>query len=258
MTAVYTLLVILFVLLLVHRITSTTLELTGLSRDSARLQALSALTGVGFTTRESEMIVDHPVRRRVVMVLMLLGNTGIVTVIGSVVVGFSEFREQPILLEALGAGAAGIGALAIFASSKRIDQLLSRAVTWATLHWTRLEILDYSSLLQVVNGYGVCRRRIDADDWVAGKALKETKLRAEGILVLGVFRNDGSFEGTPRGVTVLNAGDAAVLYGRDVDVRRIAQRAQGFWGDLDHERAVEDHEPAPLPSKLNLPLRALP
>ena len=51
-------------------------------------QALSAFTGAGFTTRESEEIVNHPLRRRIVMHLMLLGHGGIVIAVASVMLSF--------------------------------------------------------------------------------------------------------------------------------------------------------------------------
>ena len=59
---------------------------TGLSREAAGFQARSAFTGVGFTTGESELIVRHPVRRRIVSMPMLLGGVGLVTAAASVVV----------------------------------------------------------------------------------------------------------------------------------------------------------------------------
>jgi uncharacterized membrane protein len=58
---------------------------TGLSREAAGFQARSAFTGVGFTTGESELIVRHPVRRRIVSMPMLLGGVGLVTAAASVV-----------------------------------------------------------------------------------------------------------------------------------------------------------------------------
>ncbi|MCH7752169.1 MAG: hypothetical protein IH898_08455 [Planctomycetes bacterium] len=59
--------------LIVIRVGTMALMLTGLSRESARFQAHSAFTGVGFTTQESESIVEHPVRRHLTMGLMMLG-----------------------------------------------------------------------------------------------------------------------------------------------------------------------------------------
>ena len=75
---IVTLLIIVMLSLLITRIASEALTHTGLSRESARFQARSAFSGVGFTTSESEQVVNHPVRRRILMVLMMLGNAGIV------------------------------------------------------------------------------------------------------------------------------------------------------------------------------------
>jgi len=47
------------------RIGAIAFELTGLERSLARFQALSCFSGTGFTTRESELIVSSPQRRRI-------------------------------------------------------------------------------------------------------------------------------------------------------------------------------------------------
>src|SRR5919108_324765 len=89
MYAIGSLLVVIAIGLLVTRIATVMLIATGLSRETARFQARSAFTGSGFTTSEAEAVVSHPVRRRIVATLMLLGNAGIVTVVGSLVLGFA-------------------------------------------------------------------------------------------------------------------------------------------------------------------------
>lgn len=54
MTAVLTLLVVILESMVITRIATIALMATGMTRESARFQARSALTGVGFTTSESE------------------------------------------------------------------------------------------------------------------------------------------------------------------------------------------------------------
>ena len=83
MVAIISLLTVLVLSLLVVRVATVALTLTGLSKQLARFQARSAFTGSGFTTTESEKVVHHPVRRRIIMLLMLLGNAGIVTAMSS-------------------------------------------------------------------------------------------------------------------------------------------------------------------------------
>jgi len=77
MIALISLLVIITVSLIVIRMGAVALSMTGISEDMAVFQAQSAFSGVGFTTKESESVVNHPVRRRIIRLLMLMGNAGI-------------------------------------------------------------------------------------------------------------------------------------------------------------------------------------
>src|SRR6056297_4320645 len=90
MVAIGAVLVVVSLSVLATRIGALALEATGLSADAARFQAQSMFTGVGFTTSEAESITVDPARRRVASWLMLLGNVGIVSIIASLVLGFSE------------------------------------------------------------------------------------------------------------------------------------------------------------------------
>jgi K+/H+ antiporter YhaU regulatory subunit KhtT len=86
--------VIVTISLLVNRIATVALTFTGLSRDTARFQSRVAFTGAGFTTSESELITTHPVRRRIVMMLMFLGNAGLVTVMATLMTGFVNIDDK--------------------------------------------------------------------------------------------------------------------------------------------------------------------
>ncbi|MFH1355134.1 MAG: hypothetical protein ABIH19_03190, partial [Candidatus Omnitrophota bacterium] len=65
------------------RIGAIAFELTGLEWSLAKFQALSCFTGTGFTTKEAELVVGNPQRRRIASVLMVLGNAGLVTLIAT-------------------------------------------------------------------------------------------------------------------------------------------------------------------------------
>jgi len=74
MVALFSLLIIISLSIIVVRVGAVALELTGLSSEIASFQAQSAFSGVGFTTTESEALVSHPVRRRIIRGLILLGE----------------------------------------------------------------------------------------------------------------------------------------------------------------------------------------
>src|ERR671928_1070440 len=122
--AVVTVLIVRTVSLLIARVGAVALALTGMSRESARFQARSAFFGVGFTTGEAEAVVNHPVRRRIIMALILLGNAGIVTVLGTLLITFAGDRGVPVVrIAVLVVGVAILGVLSV---SKPVDRLLNR------------------------------------------------------------------------------------------------------------------------------------
>ena len=110
--------------LLITRIATEALTLTGLSRTCASFQARSAFTGAGFTTAESEAVVKHPVRRRIIMWLIFLGNAGIVTVISSLVLTFvSTSSVQNGLLRLLYLFL-GLEILWLFATNRAFNRMM--------------------------------------------------------------------------------------------------------------------------------------
>jgi Trk-type K+ transport system membrane component len=74
---------------LVVKAGSVALRLTGMDEHRANFQAISAVTGTGFTTRESELVVADPVRRKIVSFLMIFGNVAIVMLISLLVGSFA-------------------------------------------------------------------------------------------------------------------------------------------------------------------------
>ena len=84
------LLITIFISFIIVRIGGFALQLTGIEPEIARFQALSAFSGTGFTTREAERVVGHRTRRRIVTILIILGNAGTVTVIATLVASFTQ------------------------------------------------------------------------------------------------------------------------------------------------------------------------
>lgn len=169
MFGILSLFVIISLSLVITRIAAMALMATGLSRDAARFQARSAFTGSGFTTREAETVVNHPVRRKIVMILMLLGNIGIASVIATVVLTLftTATADQKWLYVLL--LVAVIAALVFLAVSRRVERVMNFLILKGIRRWTRLQVLDYVAALQLQNGYAVGELKIEEDDWLTGK-----------------------------------------------------------------------------------------
>lgn len=242
MIAIASLLLVLVVSLVLTRMASLALTHTGLSRQAAAFQARSAFTGVGFTTAESEKVVNHPVRRRILLMLMLLGNAGVVTAIATLLMGFLDVREGSSLWLRVGLLSLGLAGLIAMSMSQRVDRLLSRIVLWALKRYTSLNVRDYAALLHLAGEFAIGEVYIQKKDWMAERTLAELKLSEEGVVVLAVTRDDGNFIGAPKGETRLHAGDMLVVYGRTTRIQNIDERRQGTGGELAHVEAVAEEK----------------
>lgn len=242
MTAIVSLLVVIFVSMVITRVATIALAATGMSRESARFQARSALTGAGFTTAESESVVRHPVRRRIVMMLMLLGSAGIAAVIGSIVLAFVAPDADANWWFRFGVLAVGIGGLWMFASSAWVDRRITRVTMWALDRYTTIDARDYANLLHLGGNYVITEFVVTTDHWLSDRSLAELDLRREGIMVLGVVRPDGEYLGVPTRETVLRVGDTLVLYSRAGQLAELDARRHDRAGDEARQDAVERQE----------------
>ncbi len=242
MSAIITLLALFAVSTVVTKTASAWLMATGLSARNARFHARSAFTGVGFTTSEAEVVVNHPVRRRVITTLMLIGNLGVGAVVAGLVVSYNgadggDTAQRTALLI--------VGGLAIVAvaRSTRIDNAL------VALTRRILEVghggssPDRSTLVSIGGHHDVVELGVNTGDWMCGRSLDELRLKDEGVVVLGIER-DGLFVSEIDKETVVGAGDVVVVFGPRPVIEELDDRRAGVGGELAHvDRVVErNHE----------------
>ncbi|MBC8377059.1 MAG: TrkA C-terminal domain-containing protein [FCB group bacterium] len=239
MLAVFSFLIILTLSLIVTRIAALALAITGLSSETAQFQARSAFTGEGFTTSESENILKHPIRRRIVMMLMLAGNLGIATIIATGVLSYFSTSTSEYWWVNIVTLTAGIIVLYKAATNQRIERWLNIVITWGLKRWTNLDIRDTITVLQLENEFAVSELLIEEGDWLAGKTLRDAALAAEGVLILGIQHIDGTYRGAPRADEIIVAGDTLVLYAKEQKVEDLDSRMRGVHGEIAHREAVE-------------------
>lgn len=240
MVAIGSVLLVVAVSLLITRIATVILIATGLSREVARFQARSAFTTAGFTTSESEQVMSHPIRRRIVLTLMLLGNAGVVVAASSLFLGFARGGHGLAavkLAELLG----GIVLLVALSRSRAVDRALTRAIRRLLTRFTDIDNRDYAELLELAGDYAVTELSVCEEDWIAGKTLREAALRDEGIAVLGITRGN-DYTGAPTPSARIEPGDTLLLYGRGPELAELDCRPDGAAGDREHEQAVQRQE----------------
>tara|TARA_R110002096_G_scaffold67332_11_gene163406 strand:+ start:12853 stop:13536 length:684 start_codon:yes stop_codon:yes gene_type:complete len=223
MGSLIALLIIVVVSLIMVRFGSNALMLTGLSWDTASFQAYSAFFGVGFTTSEAEMVVNHPIRRRIIRDLILAGNVGLTSAVATLIVTFVETKGTEPTLIKIGIILGGVVALLLILRLR----LLKRVMDWL-IHATLKQVgmvraLDYELLLQVEAGYCISEVDILQGSALEGRSLRESRPADHGVIVLGVTDTKGKFRGTPNADQVLNSGDVAIIYGKEADIRKVSK-----------------------------------
>lgn len=234
---ILSLLVIFALSLVIVRSGSIALEMTGLSPDVASFQATSAFSGAGYTTEEAEQAVTRAGRRKTVKALIRLGSIGLLGAISSLILSFTRTGGENLLnlLSIL----CGAGVIILFARSQWFNRLVTPLIEWTLSKTTELEVTDYAQLLGLQREYRVAEVKLNAGDWLAEKTITELDLPSEGVLILGI-RRDNSYIGAPQPDVEAKPGDTLVLYGKQDRLKELSGRLSGDTkarGD-----AVEDHE----------------
>ncbi len=241
MVAIFSLFTVAILSLLVTRIAAMALMFTGLSREAARFQARSAFSGVGFTTSESELIVNHPMRRRIIMILMLLGNIGIATVVATVIVSMLSTASSHNWTRNILLFMSCLSLLWFIAVSHFVERNLNHVIAWGLKKWTRLDVQDYVAILHLQNEFAVWEMKVEPNNWLAGKSLIKAGLSREGVLIFGIQRKDGIYIGAPQGISKIHAGDVLVMYGPLPRLEELDRRQAGAAGDQAHQDAIVEH-----------------
>lgn len=223
MTAIITLLIISAVSLLVVRAGAMALMMTGLSWDTASFQSYSAFFGVGFTTREAEMVVNHPVRRRIIRDLILAGNIGLTsalaTMVATMVQGSNAFNPLVVVVALV----AGIVLIIYLSRLVWVQRIIDRTIQRTLERAGMVRVLDYEMLLRIASGYCVSEIELTSDTPIVGKTLRESRPWDRHVVILSIKRNGVTLPGIPSRDELLLAGDVVTAYGEERSVRELLQ-----------------------------------
>lgn len=192
-------------------------RLTGLPAEKARFQVISLLTGTGFTTRESEIILSSRLRRRLARVTMLFGYVFNVTIVSAFINVFLSMKVIQVGHELFSflIPLATVALIFVFMRVPKIhawgDNLLRRLADRA---FDRKETFNAVMLVDNIGSESIAQvtlRHIPEE--YQGISLAGTRLRAEtGILVMLVEHRGG--KPMPAGAdTVFETGDKLTVFG---------------------------------------------
>lgn len=239
MIAAITLFLVVSLSALITKIATIALTHTGLSTDSAKFQSRSAYTGVGFSTSESENIMNHPVRRKIIFHLMIIGNAGIVTVMSSLILTFVLPETLVSKLYGLIVVVVGMFIIWLAIRSRWLDKILSSIITKMLKRYTDIQVLDYAAILHFKDNFKIAEKMIDEQDWLANKTLKNLDLRREGLTVLGIDRHGMDYIGSPGGKVTILPKDVVTIYGKADVIKSVFERDKSFRAQREHQQNIK-------------------
>ncbi len=228
MIEVVSIFVVVLISMIIVRVGTAALILTGLSPDVASFQAFSAYTGTGFTTREAELVMSHPLRRKIIRILILLGNMGLASVVAALILSFGSTISTTQLLVRIGVLVVLLVVLYILAQSKSLYNWMQKLFVGLLSRFTPLHIHDYYKLLEIERGFGIISFKVGEGSPLARKSLGELRLLEQGILVLGIHRADGDYLGAPHGGDRIQVGDRIICYGELDRLEEFAETQSSF------------------------------
>ncbi len=206
--------IILFVLIwLLIEILSIVLKLTGLELNKARFQVISILTHTGFTTRESELIVQHPTRRRIASALMIISYVAQITLI-TLLFNVLTQASQNILGTAIALSIMMLFVIVVTQSkylSERFDKVTEKLLK------NKIKKMNSNGRIeQVLNlspEFSIYELIVDTESFICDKTLQELQMKEHYIQILKIDRGSEMID-FPRADTRVLAGDRMIVYGK--------------------------------------------
>ena len=214
MTGIYLMLptlLVIFSSFLVVRAGAIALMRTGMDKEKANFQALSAFSRAGFTTRETELVMNNSRRRRIVTWLIVIGNAGLVAVVVTATssVTISSGYQIPISIAILIAGIYAIYRLMKLRGwTRKWDEFIEKRLI-------KSQVIDepmVEDLLRIKEGYGLLRVVITPESPYVGHYLSELHDPSSQFVVIGIER-EKKWISYPKSRTKIAEGDRLIVYG---------------------------------------------
>ena len=226
---------IILVYLTISELFTILFRFTGLPDEKARFQVTSLLTGAGYTTRESELIVSSRSRRRLARVTMLFGYVFNITIVSSIINVFLSLKQSqlkdfmlgfliPIVIFAVILVLFRIPAVKSW--SQRVLEKLAGKVLG-------VDAENYALVMDYIDDNTITQVRINkVPRSFVGKSLAETALMTDYNILVLLIERPGRKAVPANARTVFTNGDKLTVFGR-YDVICKAFEAKEAFSDID-------------------------
>ena len=214
MDFIYVLTVILIIIVsaFIVKISAIALNLTGLDSKKSFFQAISAFTGTGFTTKDSELIVQNDTRRNIIIFLMIMGNAGFISVISTLILSFVHNGASLVLVN-ICAILLAILLLIRLSLNKEIVRKFTRRIQLKLMKTRTFTKRPVEEILRLAEGYGIAEVTLGEDCEDVGKTLYDSSFRQKDILILAIERGTHVVP-APHASDQLLLNDMLICYGK--------------------------------------------
>ncbi|UYZ22762.1 TrkA C-terminal domain-containing protein [Mesobacillus jeotgali] len=210
----------LFIVFTVIEINTSIFVATGLDRKIARFQVISMLTGTGFTTGESELIIDHPVRRRLGAFLILFGAFSLAVIISAI----SNLLTDNFYTMEIAYIAGGLLLLLFVLRAPFVQKMMGKKMKSELKENYELADLPISDVLLMDDDDEVREIAIKEDSQYADKTFDEIVDKEVDVMLLFIKRGAINIRNKAYD-TKLEPGDKLVLYGNNPKIEEIFKNA---------------------------------
>lgn len=205
--------VILIFIWLIVEIVSILFKSTGMELNKARFQTISILTHTGFTTRESELITQHPTRRKIASGLMIISYLAQITLI-SVLINILVQNSNRLL---------NIGVILVVVLvflilltrtkylSGRLNSVIEKIILKRINKANKKNPM--SQVMKTSSDYGIYEIIVDENDGLNEKTLRDSNLKQKYIQVLKIDKGNKTIN-FPESNIKLGIGDKLIVYGK--------------------------------------------
>lgn len=210
----------LFIVFTVIEINTSIFVATGLDRKIARFQVISMLTGTGFTTGESELIIDHPVRRRLGAFLILFGAFSLAVIISAI----SNLLTDNFYAMEIAYIAGGLLVLLFVLRAPFVQRMMGKKMQSKLKENYELADLPISDVLLMDEDDEVREIAIKEDSQFAERTFDEIVDKEDDVMLLFIRRGEINIRQKAYD-TKLEPGDKLVLYGNNPRIEEIFENA---------------------------------
>jgi uncharacterized membrane protein YphA (DoxX/SURF4 family) len=220
------------VILMVVEIAASLLVVTGLDQKIARFQAVSMLTATGFTTKESELVIRHPIRRRIAVFLIFFGVFSLAVIISSL----SQLLSENFGITHLVWASTALGAILFIVKNKRIAAFLTEKTEHHLEKEFALHELPIHEVLYIdeKTDFFTKIKISERSEWM-GRKINEINHRSEDFTILLIEREGKKIRLFD---LKIHEGDQLFVYGNRSEIEK------AFKAELKHAKSkiLNEHD----------------